>query len=685
MCDVVDQFFDPPRLTTPAQTAEEFINLDNPGSYQGPWLNSMNPPMVEPMEMLASPVHSGLAFVGPAQCGKTQSLILNGVAHSALVDPADTIIYNPTHAAARDFSVRRIDRMHQHSPKVGEMLVRAKDTDNKFDKTYRNGMLLTLSWPSSSEFAGKPIPRVYITDYDRMDDDIEGEGNAFDLGSKRTTSFRSFGMCVVESSPSRPVEDPKWIKKTAHEAPPCKGIIALYNRGDRRRWYWPCPACGTYFEGTFRHLTYNTKLPTLVEIGESVRLACPAKDCDYLIHPNERYEMQQRGRWLADGQTITKDGIIHGTGPRTDIVSYWLNGIAAMFTTWGQLVKNYIIATQDFERTGDETALTKFYNTDLGEPYVPKAIAEMRLPETLEARKEPIGGTQENPTVPPWVRTLVATVDVQQNMFIVQVIGLSPGEPYDMTVVDRFRIHLSDGRKDSDGQIAWVKPGVYLEDWDLLISRVMDRTYPLEAYPDRRMSIKVTACDSGGKAGVTANAYKFYRKLRSEGRAGRFWLVKGDGSPIAPRAKINYPDSGDRSNKAAAQGDVPVVMLASNTLKDQLSNRLDSLIEGKGLIRFPEWLPQWFYAELTSETRDDKGWHKTHGARNEAWDLFYYAIGIIHFALKMEAVDFWKKAPAWAAPQEKNSLVSSDAAEAPFAHRKERRYDFAKLGSELAA
>lgn len=645
----------------------------------------MNPPLIEPMEMITSPIHQGLVFVGPAQCGKTQSLILNGVAHSALVDPADTIIYSPTHAAARDFSVRRIDRMHIHSPKVGDMLVRTKDSDNKFDKTYRNGMLLTLSWPSISEFAGKPIPRVFITDYDRMDDDIEGEGNAYDLGSKRTTSFRSFGMCVAESSPSRPVEDPKWIRKSAHQAPPCKGILALYNRGDRRRWYWPCPSCGHYFEGTFRDLTYNAKLPTLVEIGESVRLKCPAKDCDYLIHPNERYDMQQKGHWLADGQTIGKDGVVHGTGPRTDIVSYWLNGVAAMFTTWGQLVKNYIIAQQEFERTGDESPLTKFYNTDLGEPYVPKAIADLRLPETLEARKEDFGGSADNPMVPEWVRVLVATVDVQQNMFKVQVHGLSAGDPYDITIIDRFDIRLSDGRLDEDNQISWVKPGTYLEDWDLLIDRVMKKTYPLVSNPKREMSVKVTACDSGGKAGVTANAYAFYRKLKKEGLAGRFHLVKGDGTPTAPRAMMRLPDSGNRGNKAAAQGDVPVIFLASNILKDQVSHRLDSVIPGKGMIRFPHWLPQWFYAELTSETRDDKGWHKTQGVRNEAWDLLYYAVGIAHFSLKMEARDFWKDPPPWAAVQDKNSLVSKVGGEAPFAQPRERRYDFAKLGAEMAA
>jgi len=149
--------------------------------------------------------------------------------------------------------------------------------------------------------------------------------------------------------------------------------------------------------------------------------------------------------------------------------------------------------------------------------------------------------------------------------------------------------------------------------------------------------------------------------------------------------QLRSPDSGNRADKAAAQGDVPVLFLQSNIIKDQLNNRLDCIEQGKGLIRFPDWLPDWFYGELTSETRTDKGWEKPKGIKNEAWDLCYYAIGLAHFALKLEARDFWLNPPSWASEWDTNSLVSKKNAPARFAQKEKPRYDFAKLGKEMAA
>jgi len=230
--------------------------------------------MTEPQDELTNPDLSAEIFVGPAQSGKTDSLLINYLLYSIMSDPMDMIIYSPSQANARDFSNRRVNRMHQHSGEVGQMLRTERDADNKFDKTYKNGMLLTLSWPTVSELAGKPIPRVCLTDYDRMDENIEGEGSPFDLASKRNTTFGSFGMTVAESSPSRSLENPRWIATSTHEAPPTTGILALYNRGDRRRWYWPCPHCDNYFEGNFKNLEYDLKGDNL-STAETVRMVCP--------------------------------------------------------------------------------------------------------------------------------------------------------------------------------------------------------------------------------------------------------------------------------------------------------------------------------------------------------------------------------------------------------------------------
>ena len=441
----------PPERLTVSSAASKYRKLKNAGAYQGDWENSRVPYLVEPMNTLDSRFFDGVIFVGPAQSGKTDALILNWTMFSVIANPMDLIIYSPSTASSRDFSTRRIDRLNRHTPKMGELLLRKRDSDNKFDKHYTNGMMLTMSWPSVVEFAGKPVPRVALTDYDRMDDDIDGDGAPYDLAAKRTTTFGSFKMALAESSPSKPVIDTRYVCR-GHEAPPANGILSLYNRGDMRRWYWPCPHCDGYFEGRFDMLEWDSKdaqgrpLDHL-SASETTRLRCP--HCGHLIHPDSRHEMQQWGMWVKDGQTVLANGRIYGKGRRTKIASFWLNGIAASFTTWAGLVRTKLDAEEEFTKTQSEEALKKFYNTDLGEPYIPKAVDSDRLPEHLQSRAEELGEKE----VPIGTRFLIATVDVQKNMFIVQVHGIAPGEPFDMVLVDRFSIKHSK-REDEVGGLS---------------------------------------------------------------------------------------------------------------------------------------------------------------------------------------------------------------------------------------
>ena len=605
-------------------------------------------------------------------------LLLNWVGYSVVVDPMDMLVFAPTQAAARDFSERRIGRMIRHSPDMHTRLRKGRSFDNKFDKHFTNGMMLTLSWPSVTELAGRPVPRCALTDYDRMPMDVEGDGAPFDLAQKRNTTFGPFAMTLAESSPSFPILDPRWVrpKDELHCAPPTEGILALYNRGDRRRWYWPCPHCGEHFVGRWEHLKWDPEETNPVKASETVYMQCPVSGCR--IEPNERDEMNFWGRWLPEGQTIDRNGRVSGAPRRASIASYWLNGVAAAFTTWPKLVQTFLDATAEFQRTGSEDALKKFFNTDIGDPYLPKSQLLERLPETLKARAQDLG----EQVVPAGVRFLVACVDVQKNAFVVQVHGIGPGSPFDITIVDRFTL-IKSKRQDDAGDTLWLKPGTYLEDWDVIQEEVMNRAYPLAEDPDLKMRVKLTVCDSGGKEGVTTNAYNFYRKLRSEGEAGRFHLLKGVSHPQAPRAAIELPDSKKKDKMAVARGDVPVLYLNSNALKDTVSHRLDATKPGSGMVRFPDWLPDWFYNELCAERRTDKGWENTPGTRNEAFDLLYYCVGAcISPLLRLEAPDFWTNAPIWATEGVGNPLVIGQ--EKSVAPKQKSAYDLAKLGQLLA-
>lgn len=659
--------------------AEKYVVIRRLGARGSRWSRELTPYMVEPQNLLSSRELSALIFAGPAQSGKTESLILNWIAHSVIQDPMDMIVYNPTQQAASDFAIRRVDRMNYWSPALAERLIAGGRTESRKNKRYTSGMILTLAWPTVTELAGRPIGRVALTDYDRMAENIEGEGAAFDLAYMRTTTFGSFAMTLAESSPSRPVVDPRWTPESLHQAPPTTGILGLYNRGDRRRWYWPCVGCGEYFEGGFRHLRWSDRHNAL-DAADTVRMLCP--NCNFEIPPQARRDMQRRGVWLADGQRIDENGEIQGERMRSRFASFWLNGAAAGFQTWGDLVVKYLNAEQEWNNARSEEALRQFWNNDLGEPYRPKAELTMRLPETLHARAVAFPELH----VPEGVRLLIATVDVQKNAFVVQVQGISPGAPFDLTVIDRFTI-MKSNRLDEDGDRHFVRPGVHQEDWDLLIDEVILRTYPLPDGSGRCMTIKLTVCDSGGRAGVTTNAYQFHRRIISKGLAGRFHLLKGEPRQNAPRCYISYPDQQGRKDRfAASRGDVPVLFLNSLIWKDSLANRLEGSTPGRGMIHFPHWLPLWFYKELCVERRTPKGWEGTSGVRNEAWDLLYYCLGTCGSSLlRIEQID-WQSPPTWAAEWDKNPMVVplSEAKSVELTQPKPKRYDFSTFGKALA-
>jgi phage terminase large subunit GpA-like protein len=161
--------------------------------------------------------------------------------------------------------------------------------------------------------------------------------------------------------------------------------------------------------------------------------------------------------------------------------------------------------------------------------------------------------------------------------------------------------------------------------------------------------------------------------------------LKGDPLPSRPRAQITYPDSNRKDKLSAARGDVPVMLLNSNLLKDSLRGRLDAMTPGKGMFRYPNWLPDKFFAELCAEVRGDKGWTNPRALRNESWDLGYYCLGLcVSTLLRLEAID-WSNPPGWAAEWDKNDLVTVAGENDRFANEEKTEYDFASFGKLLAS
>jgi len=681
VADLAEALRPPERLDVPA-AAERYRQINNPGSYVGPLRMDRTPYLVEPLRVLTSLNYNAMIFCGPAQAAKTEGF-LSWLAYSVVSDPGDIMIVHPSQTVARDFYMRRLEKFYRDTPEVKRRILPGRNSQTVYSTKFSTGVLMTQSWPTINELSGKPVGRIWLSDYDRMTDDVGGEGSPFDLASKRTRTFRRRGMIVAESSPGRLVnrEEADRAPETPHSAPVTRGgVLPLYNRGDRRRWYWPCVSCGRPFEPDFSLM----KWPEHQDIGASAEqcwLECPHCEARYYELMDEetgrpgRNAMNRRGFWLADGQSVDPEtGEIVGDVPRTRVASFWLKGPAAAFSSWSEMVLSYLQGLREYDQNGSEEALKTTINTDQGLPYTPQSSGAERHPEDIMARAKDYGER----VVPPGVRFLVATVDVQIRRFEVQVHGV--GLNGDIWIVDRFRIRKSE-RVDEDGDPLPLSPGGYSEDWDILVDKIIEAKYPLGDNSGRYMAIRMTAIDSGGSEGVTFNAYAFWRRLRdrSSGASSRVLLVKGEPSPRAPLVKLDYPDSEDRRRKARSRGDVPVLFIQSNKVKDIAGNMLAREDEG-GRVNFPNWLPRWWYSELTAEVRTPSGWDKKR--QNEAWDLLCYAIAILHSRRINLPIMDPENPPAWAAEWDSNPFVSGNPDDS-VDNSKPRGKSLTDLASEL--
>lgn len=659
-CDVAEMVR-APRPIPVSQSVARNLRVVNPAGSGGRVTLDLTPYMAEPSDLISSRAFEAVIFGGPARSGKTIFLIDGTVAYSVVDDPADTLIVQTNESQAHDYSKTRMKRGIAASPELAKRLSPRAHDDNVTLKMFRNGMALRFGWPTLAQLSGKDLRRVLMTDVDNFTGDLSID-EAFGLALKRVQTYLSSGVCVAESSPARDFTDVRWQPRTPHEMPPAPGIASLYNSGDRRRWYWCCPECKQPFQAapgiagfvlpSFEELVERVVADDVLKMAEQYSLL-HCTECGVAIEHRWKRAMNAGAHWVGEGQRMWPDGTITGERLRSRRASFWLGGVAAAYQTWTSLIERHLQAVKAFALTGDSKALKTTANVDQAMPFVPIAARTQRSEHDLQTRAEawPQG------YVPEGVRFLTAQVDIQAGQrarFVIQVQGwgTGPGGGTQNWTIDRYALKSSarpTGAVDKEGKPEHfpIDPASYLEDWDRLIEKVINRRYPLADGSGRTLPIRMTCCDSGGKAGVTARAYEFWRRLRRDGLHGRFRLVKGGSEANAPRMQEVFPDvRGRNDRKSGAAGDVPVLLLNTDIVKDAVMANAWRDRPGPGYSHFPAWLPTSFYEELTAETRGDRGWKNLNGRANETLDLFVYAYAAL-LKLSAEKID-WNAPPFWA-------------------------------------
>lgn len=660
----------PPERVSLSEYARNKVWINNPSTAGRQLIDYLKTPyQVEILDSLSDPNIQGVRFVGTSRGGKTVMSVLM-IPHTVETNPMDIMIVPPSRQAATTFAKDDLEKFFDENEWFRKQIRPGRTTDSLMMKKFRNGTILSIVWPSAKNLAGVNRGVICLPDYDRIKADVDGEGSVYSLADSRTKIYGMRKTIFVESSPSKnPDKFEKFDPPSPHAAPPYPGIFSLYNEGDRRWWYWRCFNCEEYFPAHPDHLDYDDE-GTPAERAASARMICPCCGHAY-THAGDpekgepgKYELNLTGRWVPDGMSLDTDGNLLGemlSPPRPGLMnyrSYWLFGVSAAFQTWEGMVLAKINAEAILADTGDDSVLKTVLNTDFGLPWIPPHIADSKAWEDYKDR----AFDYEKGVVPEGARFCVTTVDSQGDHWVLQTFAV--GKQMRSWCIDRRTIRFSDrdheSRRRADGtpEKAFVRPGIYKEDWQKLTQVLSSLKYPLHD-DSGVMTPVIFGVDSGGKDATTANAYSWWRGLGAELPKSRVMLIKGD-----PRIKnfveIRNPDDTKRKDRhAGGQGDVPVLGVSSDKIKDLGASFLDRQVDGPGFFHFPTWFKDEYFMQMCAEQKRGEVWVPIR-KRNEAWDLFMYMIALLLSPkLKADLMD-WDagRIHAYAKPAHENPFVT---------------------------
>lgn len=349
-------------------------------------------------------------------------------------------------------------------------------------------------------------------------------------------------------------------------------IEELFEAGDRRRYYVPCPHCGH-----MDHLGFSQSGDEL-ERGhymlwpkgpDDAHFVCGSKNCRKRIDEIHKRSMIEAGEWRAEGEF---------TGHASFAI--WTAYSLSPNATWSQIVREFLDAKND------PLKLKTFVNTVLGETWQDRGEAPDW--ERLFNRRE----TYELRTVPDGPIVLTAGVDVQKDRFIFEVVGWAP---------DKESWSIDAGEIFGDTALAAT--------WQKLDAELLSRAYM--GVDGALYTIAMLAVDSGY---ATQMAYAW---AKGNPRAMTTKGIGGSARPLlGSPSKVDVTVGGKKISRGHKMWPVGV-----DTAKAELYGFLRLGVGEDGIVppgycHFPEHA-QWYFKQLTAEHQVTSRNKRTHRPQRE--------------------------------------------------------------------
>ena len=388
---------EPPPQVSAAAWADAHRIMPPDAPMPGPWRSSTVPYTVAICEAFEDPeVRRVIALMG-SQMSKTETL-LNLIGKGFDYGPLMPTLYvGPTQKQVTSMSNDRVRKMIESTPRLAERLARGH-----MDKTTEKwiaGVRLGFAWAgSATELSSHPAGRVLVDELDRMDTDVDGEGDPFELACARMDAYLN-------------------AKAGAFSTPTIEGasaIDALFREGTMRRWAWPCDHCAALFVPRLALLVFPSDA-SIEHIRQQAYVACPHCGGDH--QDRRRRALNAGGAYLyhrEDG-----DGELVPCEPRRMTTeSFQVSGLASPFVGFGESAERLVKAYRSKRPERIQTVI----NTRFGELFKMRGDAP-EWQELLELIQPAPRGE-----LPVWARLVTMGTDVQKDglFYVVRAWGFDP-------------------------------------------------------------------------------------------------------------------------------------------------------------------------------------------------------------------------------------------------------------------
>ena len=400
-------------------------------------------------------------------------------------DPTLCTVAQPTIPDAEEFGGTEIAPMLRETPVLAQQIRPARKGEKPDKATFyqlANGASVRLVGAASDDAFRRYSARFQAAD--EIDGDgwtpgAKSQGDKLELFWTRGETFYNHKQ-VRGSTPL--------LEETSR-------ISKLWLQSDQRRYFVPCPRCGSmhFLEWGGRDENYGIKW----ELDESDRLArvWHVNRCGHEVLEDSKAWMDAHGDWrpTAVSEEPGHVGFHLWTGMS-------LNANAA----WSILVRQWLRAQKD-----PFTLVQPFVNLRLGRTYRASYGQEVKSSKFLE-RAEDYGAE-----VPSWARFLTLGGDVQSGLDArIEASIYAWGLGLESALVGHFVM-----RGDPAGTEVWAA-------LDVLLGR------SFRSADGRDLAIQAAAIDSGGH--YTSETYAFC----TERRARRVWAIKGKSEVRGHRGKV---------------------------------------------------------------------------------------------------------------------------------------------------